>query len=660
MRNLSDTLLQTQRSRARLPYVKVEIIDRIAGIPRLAYSRLYNGNEPDFYHAVTMPGDGSLIRARVDSSNNRLYLQRVATPAPGSDFSSWTDICSVSSVSGIALCSRGATVLLFYVGPNQETIYLRESTDYGTTFASPVAVETATASVGWLVADISDAGVVALLYSVANTVYVKKRVDGVWQAPAAWTNSVATITGLACLYQGDWNVVVSGQDSSDNYKLWTCVYGDGYSVNPGVWSELAELTVANAGSNIEFRCPFIGFPDVFRVFFVEKYTGTASYSRPFWCYSPATAEFIANLWREPVPFDLTLNYGLAIAHHGSYVWLSMPSGVWRAAISPPTVDVTPDVVGLSGWTEPTLGRIQIELRNDDGRYGEIGSGNYAAIKHGAEVLVSPGYRTTAGDEVSAGPAYWIESWEYISEGARANFVLYAHDGWGLLHRWKARRQFSWEAGAKNIFQLLSFIFARAGLEFSAFSTSSTMTDQYLAFTMHPGQSGASVVARLLDMVPDVLFFRGHYGYIKNPLLDDQSVYSYGSEHAIAEGRYISVSPRANRVQVYGDEVLGESFDWIEVSQVYDRLQQVHDLNLDTVAKAEARADAELRHETIAGTGGQIVVPVNCGQELYDVIDITDERAGLTADKRRVLGLALRYSTRGKNAHYEQQIRLGGV
>jgi hypothetical protein len=52
------------------------------------------------------------------------------------------------------------------------------------------------------------------------------------------------------------------------------------------------------------------------------------------------------------------------------------------------------------------------------------------------------------------------------------------------------------------------------------------------------------------------------------------------------------------------------------------------------------------------------VPVNCGQQLYDVIDITDDRAGLSGAKRRVMGLLLSYqSTRGE---YEQKLLLGGA
>jgi hypothetical protein len=57
-------------------------------------------------------------------------------------------------------------------------------------------------------------------------------------------------------------------------------------------------------------------------------------------------------------------------------------------------------------------------------------------------------------------------------------------------------------------------------------------------------------------------------------------------------------------------------------------------------------------------GGTILVPVNCGQQLYDVIDITDSRAGLDAAEQRVLGFVLVYSPR--RGEYRQRLQLGAV
>ena len=90
----------------------------------------------------------------------------------------------------------------------------------------------------------------------------------------------------------------------------------------------------------------------------------------------------------------------------------------------------------------------------------------------------------------------------------------------------------------------------------------------------------------------------------------------------------------------------------------DRIKTIADRNIGTIAAAQTLAGAYLRKAEIAGLDGMIQVPVNCGQQLYDVIDITDDRAGLSGAKRRVMGLLLSYQpTRGE---YEQKLLLGGV
>src|SRR6266567_2829810 len=114
MRTLPAPLLAAQRSSSSVPYLKVTVSDRIGGIRRLAFSRLYTGSEPDDYHAAAMPGDGSLLRAR--SSGGRLYYQRVANPGSGSNFASWTDLEAAAN-TGVALCADGSRVLLFFVDP---------------------------------------------------------------------------------------------------------------------------------------------------------------------------------------------------------------------------------------------------------------------------------------------------------------------------------------------------------------------------------------------------------------------------------------------------------------------------------------------------------------------------------------------------------------
>jgi hypothetical protein len=218
MRSLPSALLAAQKSASAVPYVKVEIAARIGGIRHLDWQRLYSGSEPDSHHAATMPGDGSLIRCRLDSGS--LYRQRVTSPGPGSDFGTWTLVESAAN-AGVALASRAAQVLLFYVGTNGRTIYVRESSDYGATFGSATAITTAAAAVGWLAADLKADNTVLLIYSVGGTVYAVKRSGGSWGSPTAWSNSLVSVSGLACQYEADFAVVVSGSDAQGACKVWT-------------------------------------------------------------------------------------------------------------------------------------------------------------------------------------------------------------------------------------------------------------------------------------------------------------------------------------------------------------------------------------------------------------------------------------------------------
>ena len=48
-----------------------------------------------------------------------------------------------------------------------------------------------------------------------------------------------------------------------------------------------------------------------------------------------------NFWREPVPFNLSSEYGVAMAHSGNYCWLSNANGVWRSSLAEANLDITP-------------------------------------------------------------------------------------------------------------------------------------------------------------------------------------------------------------------------------------------------------------------------------------------------------------------------------
>ncbi len=663
MRTLSSTLLEAQKSASSVPHVKVEVFDRIGGVPRLRFERHYTGSEPEDFHAATIPSDGSLIRARVAGSGRHyIYLQRVPNPTPTSDFGSWTRAIQVSSVANMAICSEGSRVLLAHVSSNKRSIYARQSDDNGQTYGHSVLIATSATSVKWMAVALKPDGTALFIYTTgAANLYTSKRTSSGWSNPRPWASGMSDISGVNVVYDNDWNVVLAGKDSRGRPGVWTAIYGDGSSRAANTWSSRKNLTIADNGSGLTFESPFIAKPGSYRVTFVERYRGSSSYDLPFLSFTMPNSGFSSNLWREPVPLNLTSTRGIAVAHGADRVWLSTPSGVWSAVRDAAPLDISQDVLSVKQSLSAYSGEMKMELRNDDGKYNSVGAGPLDMLQKGSEIRLGLGYRTSAGIEVSSGSTVWIESWEYRRHGGRSTIAITARDWWGLLETWKARRQFTWAEGDSNVAPLLAAVLARAGLGFvPGASVSAAMSSHSPSFTIHPGESAATAVKRLLSMVPDVVFFSFTRCTSLNPRASDPSAYSYGTDHPVLESRHRDPAPEFNRVQVFGASVFNESYDWTDMHLVYDRLRQVHDLNLNTSQKAVAQVARELRHQTMSSDRGEITVPANAGQELYDVVDVTDPAAGMQAIKRRVMGLRTEYRTNGNRPGFTQTLYLGNV
>ena len=374
MRRLSPTLLAAQRSASAVPYLRVEVLDMLAGVARSPITRHAAAGEADGHHAACLAGDGALVRARL-SSDGTLYVQRTPNPGPSASFGGWVEVDRAGTGCNIALCSHGAQAHLFFVDPlDGATIYTRTSTDNGATWGDRVTAFVPPVSpTVRLAAAFSSAGVPALFFaSGVGGIYVSKRQGAFWSQPVSWTNSVSSVSGLGCAYTTDWDVAVTGRDSARNDVLWTCVYGDGGELPAGRWSDLKEVNHADGGSDVEFLNPFLVASNPPRLSCVERHTGVSPWRRPYLSNILAGATFGQGIWRDPVPFDLDTEYGLAMASDGTTLWLSSPLGVWSVSLAGAAVDLTADVVALTGRETPAGGRVAVTLRNDDGRYGRLG------------------------------------------------------------------------------------------------------------------------------------------------------------------------------------------------------------------------------------------------------------------------------------------------
>jgi hypothetical protein len=134
-------------------------------------------------------------------------------------------------------------------------------------------------------------------------------------------------------------------------------------------------------------------------------------------------------------------------------------------------------------------------------------------------------------------------------------------------------------------------------------------------------------------------------------------------HVILDGQYATETPEKNRMFVigrdaYGNPVWGEAQDSTEIGLVGERLDFQQELAIPTTAQAADVASAVLSKMRLMGKRGVILIPPNCGQELFDVVQISDFGANQSAVKFRVLGIRFEYNP--KQARYRHKLILGGI
>ena len=147
--------------------------------------------------------------------------------------------------------------------------------------------------------------------------------------------------------------------------------------------------------------------------------------------------------------------------------------------------------------------------------------------------------------------------------------------------------------------------------------------------------------------------------------DESSDYSYGGSgnHVVFAGRYGVRSPGYDHIEVfagvdeYGIPTLGDEVDYDEVDLIGHRLQKVYDYSYDTDAECDDRAVAQLRKHDAAKKRGEMETLPNVGLQLFDVVTVTDARAGVSSEVYRVRGIEEVYDTTKEPMVYGQRLGL---
>jgi hypothetical protein len=684
MKTLSSTLLAAQKKAQRLPYVEAKVYDYEAGIKRLFWTRLYTGSEPDNHHGFAFDGQGSMHRIRA-AAGDKLYYQKITGPGPGSDYSQWTQI-GTGCDGPCAITAYGARVYIFYktIG---NVLWKYYSHDYGQTWNNAQLVGYADvlslAACWWGTSD------TVVCFALKSNQLNGITLDTGTQAAVehTWSDGnhpLLDTYGIGATYNASLDqceIVFAGKESDSPYNHYD-LFRTKFS-NTCNFLALESFLMAPDGEDITYGYPDCHLPaspqdyETNRIVAVEKFAGTTACTRPVTCYMVKGTYWSDTTFTEPRPFlDISPDYGLRLQSTSEYWWLSMPAGVWRAprATAAP-LDLTKDIVSLTQHchAERSEGPLVLDLDNSQGQYANPGQGTLASLRFRSEIVLKLGYKTPAGDEAVEAGTYWIDSWEWSyhperSEGSqRSTFTLFCLDGWGLMDRWTARYQMRWnkdDVNPRSVWQILYQLLARAGIKLTNTPPkpqSSAINNFYPDFTINAGTQGTQALNKLLSFVPDALVFRGQEAFTKNPLANEQSCYTYSpTTHVILSGEYREES-RTSRARAIGrdaggNRILEEALDWDSVQLGIDILEQDYDPNLQTAARAQERADGLLREASLQAQRANLTIPTNVGQELLDVVEITDARCGVSQEKYPVQGIRTLYDRR--KGQYEQTLTLG--
>jgi len=658
MKTLTATLLAAQKKPDRLPYVEAKVYDFDQGIKRLSWERLYEGSEPDNHHGIAFDGQGSMHRIRVDGNN--LYHQKVTSPDENSDYTQWTQLAS-DCQGPCAIAAYGARIYIFY-RTTGNVLWKYYSHNYGDTWSNAQLVAytnvLSMAATWWGTGDIVVC--FALKAGQQNGIVLDSSDQSTTEH--TWLGSVnhpfSTTLGIGASYTPDHvDIVIAALEAGDPYNLYG-LYRQQFD-NTYTFTDVEPFITAPEGEGITYEYPDCHNPasvqdyENTQLTAVEKYTGTTAYTMPLICHSVKGSAFSSMAFTEPKPFlNITSNFGLRTSSTSDYWWLERPDGVWRAPRPAGTpLDLTQDILSLRA----ERGNLVIELDNSSAQYATPPAKR-------SEVVLKLGYRTSEGSETVEVGRYWIDSWEYSSSPNTSTLTLVCLDGQGLADKWSARFQMRWPAN-KRVWEIIQEIICRWGINLTSpggVPKSSAVDNLYPDFTIQPGTSGDAALRRILSFIPDALIFDGNEAYVKDLQDDEESSYSYGAAHVILRGEY-SEAVTLTRARAIGrddedNRIVEDAFDWTNLELGIDNLEQSYDPNLQSAARAQERADAILRKASLRAERGNLVIPVNCGQELYDVITVTDARCGISSKKYRVLDIETTLSLR--QWLYQQRFTLG--
>lgn len=657
MRSLHADLLAACKSTSATPVVTVTARNEIGAVRRHDFTTLDSTANASGAHDAAVAGDASVTRVRMDAGT--VKQQRVTTPATG-PWTSWNNL-ETGRGTRLAICSHSARVLVAFTDAANTGIYVRESTDNGSTYGAATLVVTAASTVTDLAIAMKNSSGDAMLVwgeSTGALLKVKDRTSGTWGTTFTSPASFNSMNGIAVCHGADWDIVIAGVEVTTlKPTLWSYAYGDGFNLTAATWGTLRIQAQAENAGGTSYLAPFVAFTDAYRITFVQSESFTGGLSRCFratlhpdqsWTTGPYS-------WTTPTPTDYTDLNGLAVAAvlgaSSGHLYESGVATVKRAPVSLVTLDLSADVLEIDAFESTAEASAEILLNNDAGQY--VGPPSSLAI--GNAVTIAWGYYTASGNRTSEMQTFWIRDAEHVVDGrGRSRLRLRLESGFGLMARNLQRTQIIETSTPQGILLRCA---TRAGLYLSGNGSSSRSGTLSLNNVIAPGVDGLTAARRMLALIADRLFMMaGTECRLTEPLTGDTTDYTFGTDHPIRSLRWRTQPAPVGEVFAHGAGATGQASDFALVEQNLAPITNIRDITSTTGATANATATAHLRQRKLDEPDGVLVAQPHVGLEPLDVIALDQPLVSGSTITARVMAIRWQYTKR--RSILDQTLTLG--
>jgi hypothetical protein len=227
-------------------------------------------------------------------------------------------------------------------------------------------------------------------------------------------------------------------------------------------------------------------------------------------------------------------------------------------------------------------------------------------------------------------------------GGRSLVTVELDGAFGVLDRWRAPSQLSYAPGGDSLLMIVTDVARRAGIDVLISDVSAELTALKPPFTVRAGQRGGAAVRSLLERAPDVARPQSTKLLLFEPDEADAADYAYGVDHAVDGLELTADAPAVGAVRVFGAAHVGEELDVDALERGAATVVVVDDA-LDSAARVDARAATVLRRAELETEAARLVARPNVGQEIGDIVEVTDATLGLDAVRYRVAAVRFRFS-----------------